>query len=324
VLNPLCTDTDTTTITVYGECAGDPPIVQWIYPSGGETLSGIVDLQWFALDDHDPNLDIFLFADTIKIVGPIANTGSYSWSTNSVSDGMYSLKVEAINDLNILNFDSATITVDNGYADVKVAKVLITDTSIDSTHYVKNGDTVEITADITGGQHLTREKIIADLNGFGKGTNFFADTYDGYIARWLLPNVECNPSDGDIIVTVTADNIHSNSATIIADNTAPELSILKPENRLYFFNIKLFPLARSIIFGPITIELSANDVSGIRKVEFYTDDELKTTSTEEPYEWYMNRRLLGKHTFKIVVYDNVGNENNDSKDIIIFRLFGPK
>ena len=38
----------------------DPPIVQLIYPTGGEILSGITTVQWFAQDDHDPNLDIYI------------------------------------------------------------------------------------------------------------------------------------------------------------------------------------------------------------------------------------------------------------------------
>jgi hypothetical protein len=290
---------------------------------GGETLSGTVDLLWFALDDHDPDLDIYLYylGSVGKIAGPIANTGEYSWDTTSVSDGTYDLKVEALNDLGILNFDSATVTIDNGYAGVKVSNVLITDTSIGSTQWVKNGDTVEITADITGGQTLDRLDITADLSGFGLGTSFFADSFDGHTARWLVTDVSCNPSDGLITVTITADG-ESNSATITADNNAPEVTIIKPDSGLYLFNTRLLPIAKTVIVGPITIEISADDNSGTSTVEFYVDDDRKATITEEPFDWYLNLRLLGEHTLKAVVFDGAGNTATAEQTATIWNIFG--
>jgi hypothetical protein len=186
---------------------------------------------------------------------------------------------------------------------------------------VKNGDTVEVTAGITGGQHLNREDIVADLSGFGRGT-MIADSFDGFTALWTLTNVDCNPSDGPIMVTVTADRINSNSATITADNTVPELSIIKPENGLYLFNKKLLPIARTIIIGPITIEIDADDNSGISEAEFYVDDVLKATVTEEPFDWHMNIKLRGQHTLKIIAYDHAGNTRSETKTVTVFNLFG--
>jgi uncharacterized repeat protein (TIGR01451 family) len=318
-LNPLCVDTDFSTVTVYGECAGDPPLVQWIYPTGGETLSGTVDLQWFAHDDHDPFLDIYLYADAMKIAGPIANTGSYSWSSNSVSDGTYDFKVEARNSLAWINHDSCTATVDNGYAGVKVSNVQVTDTSTGSTSYVKDGDTVRITADITGGQILTKFDIDADLSGFGKGT-FYADTYNGYTATWTLSDVTCDPTDGPLTVTVRASG-DTNFATVTADNTAPEVTIVKPDTGLYLRNMKLLPLAKTVIIGPITIELDAVDANGIT-AEFYVDDDLKATVTEAPYTWELNLRLLGQHTLKTIVFDGAGNTATAEQLVTIWNLFG--
>jgi hypothetical protein len=321
VLNPLCTDTDETTVRVYGPCAGDPPIIQWVHPTGGETLNGNVNLQWFAVDDHDPNLDIYLYAECgIRIAGPIANTGSYMWSSNSVADGTYTMVVEAVNDLNWINHDQATVTVDNGYAGVKVSNVAITDTSTGSTSWVKDGDTVEITAYITGGQGLTKFDIEADLSGFNLGT-FYADSFDGYTAKWTLTDVTCNPSDGPITVTVRASG-DINSATVTADNTAPEVSITKPDTGLYVFNTRLLPLAKTVIIGKITIEIIAADNSGTSMVEFYVDDDLKATLTQEPFEWLLDLRLLGEHTLKTVVFDGAGNTASAEQLATIWNLFG--
>jgi hypothetical protein len=314
-----CGDSDTAGVTIYGPCYDDYAIVQWIYPIGGETLSGTVEFMWFAHDDHDPFLDIYIYADAMKIAGPIANTGSYSWSSNSVSDGDYDFKIEAVNALAWVNHDSCIATVDNGYAGVKVSNVQVTDTSTGSTSYVKDGDTVRITADITGGQTLTKFDIDADLSGFGKGT-FYADTYDGYTATWTVPDVTCDPTDGPLTVTVRASG-DTNYATVTADNTAPEVTIVKPDAGLYLRNMKLVPLAKTVIIGPITIELAAVDENGIT-AEFYVDDDLKATVTDAPFEWELNLRLLGQHTLKTIVFDGAGNSATAEQLVTIWNLFG--
>jgi hypothetical protein len=313
-----CGDSDTAGVTIYGPCFDDYAIVQWIYPVGGETLSGTVNLQWFAHDDHDPFLTIYLYADATKIAGPIANTGSYSWSTNSVSDGTYDLKVEAFSAFRKVNHDSCVVTIDNGYAGVKVASIEITDTTTGSTQWVKNGDTVEITASITGAQHLNSWEITADLSGFGLGVNP-ADHWDGYTAHWIVTNIRT--TDGPITVTITADGI-SNSATITADNNAPEVTIIKPDAGLYLFNRKFLPIGSTIIIGPITIEIDAVDTSGINKVEFYIDGQLEAIIEEEPFDWYMNLRLLGTHKLEIKVFDHAGNANVADMFAAFWNFFG--
>lgn len=72
-----------------------------IYPSGSETVDGIVDIQWAATGPGDPlQVDIFYSIDDWKIWHVIAenedNDGSFSWDTNSVVDGInYSVMVVA-------------------------------------------------------------------------------------------------------------------------------------------------------------------------------------------------------------------------------------
>jgi hypothetical protein len=317
-----CADTDVTTVTVYGECYEDPPIVQWIFPEGGETLSGNVNLQWFAHDDHDPNLDIFIYAidgGEKKVAGPIPNTGSYMWSSSSLSDGTYDFAVEAFSGMRIVNFDTAEdVIVDNGYAGVKVADVEITDVTTGSTQWVKNGDTVRISASITAGQHLNSWEILADLSGFGLGT-VPASSFDGYTASWQIDHVRC--SDGAVMVTVRASG-DTKSASITADNSAPEVTILKPANGLYLFDVKVFPLSKPVVIGSITFDIDPVDNYGISKAEFYVDDELKAEITEPTFDWDMNLRLLGQHDFAVKVYDLAGNSHIESMTATIWNIFG--
>ena len=150
-----------------------------------------------------------------------------------------------------------------------------------------------------------------------------AETFDGFTATWTLNNIECTPSEGTITVTVTVEDLDSNSATITVDNTNPELSIYKPMNGLYFFNGRLLPLKRTIIIGAITIELDADDNLGIERTEFYLDNELMETDTgSSSPRWYMHIKLRGQHNLKIIVYDHAGNTVVESKMITVHNLFG--
>jgi hypothetical protein len=321
--NPTCTDTDTTTVKVFGPCAGDPPIISIIYPMGGETLSGVETIQWFALDSHDPALDIYIYLGSggswNLLFGPIANDGAEDWNTATVSDGTYQIKVEAINNLARLNFDtSGDFTVSNGIEGAKVSAIDITDTTTGSKQWVKNGDNVEITAMISGGETLTRSDIVADLSGFNRGT-LPADSYNGLIATWTINSVTCN--EGPITVKVRAENDRKD-ATITADNTLPELNIVKPEKEgLYLFGMRLLPLRKTVLIGKMTIDIEAEDNYGISKAEYYIDDTLKAT-TDEPFDWEMNLKLMGQHTLKIILYDHAGNVKSESKTVTIYNLFG--
>jgi hypothetical protein len=100
------------------------------------------------------------------------------------------------------------------------------------------------------------------------------------------------------------------------------VNIDKPENGLYLFNRKVLQLGRTVIIGPITIEIDADAISGIYKVEFYVDDVLEEIIYEEPFYWYMNQRLFGQHSLKVIVYDHTGNTAIESKDITVYNFFG--
>ena len=178
-----------------------------------------------------------------------------------------------------------------------------------------------ISAGITGGNFISREDLTADLSGFGLGEQVIANSYDGFTAIWKITNVICNPSDGPITVKVTADGKDSNVGTITADNTAPELTIIKPLDCLYFLNKKLIPLAKPFIIGPITIEINAQDSSGIEKAEFYIDNELEETDTKEPFSWYINKNLKGEYKLDVRIFDYAGNKNTMSKMVRFFNLF---
>jgi len=115
--------------------------------------------------------------------------------------------------------------------------------------------------------------------------------------------------------------LHPYEAKILVteDNESPEVHIEKPkEGYLYIFDRALLPIGKTLIIGRITVVVNATDESGIDRVEFYIDDNLKTTDEESPYEWQWSEFAIGNHEIKVVAYDNSGNKAEDRMNVLIF------
>lgn len=324
-----CSDTDTTTVTFHKEV---PPLphVQIISPKDGETVSGTVKIKWYAYDPayqgREEELPIYIYykpvdkEEVFKIAGPIANTGEYNWNTNNIAPGDYLLIVEAVGPHGI-GHDSVRITIAGAGPGVGVS-VRIEDTTISSDKWVKDGDTVEITAAITGtlASTFSAEDIRADLSAFNLGTSVPADSYDGFIAKWTIHNVKCKPSNGAITVKVDVAGITTGMATITADNSKPSLEIVKPTYGIYIFGIRILPIpfSKAIIIGPITAKVNVIDNFGAEKVEYYIDGELVEVVNKEPFDWKASLPA-GLHELKVKAYDHA--QNIDIKSISFLKLF---
>jgi hypothetical protein len=334
---PAEQDTTTTEVIIAPD-DDDPPIVQLEYPRGGEQLSGTVKIQWYAVDSEDwgsPSLTLqysndggsswkLIAKDLVNTIGDAdyKDRGEYSWNTGSLPAGNYMVKILAYDTAgNVAKDKSGPCMVGTG------AGILVSYVNVEtSSNYIRNGDSLTINAGITFGQHISAEYVTADLSGLGKGTSVPADSYDGLTATWTITDVACAPSDGPIAITVTATDgatTDSNTATLIADNTIPELNVISPENALYFRGAKLFALNKPVIIGALTLKANANDLSGIEKTEIYIDNELKETFANS-CEWNMNLKLMGRHTLKIVTYDNAENTKVYSQIVRIYNPFGEK
>ena len=109
---------------------------------------------------------------------------------------------------------------------------------------------------------------------------------------------------------------------IFLDSKAPELEITKPkEGHLYLFDKEIILIPITIIIGQVTVEVDAFDEiggSGIDRVKFYIDDELKATDTSLPHEWLWDKQVFFKHTIKVVAYDNAGY--SITKELLVWKF----
>jgi len=325
-------DTDNVLIDIK-----DPPIVHLSFPTGGEELQGNIRIQWFSIDSGC-NPEIWLYYSNDggstwnEIARELRNTigqgarkdrGEYIWNTNALPNGNYMIKIKAYDTRGNKATDESNLFC----IGTRASGVLVSYVNFDSNiSYIKNGDSIEIQAGVTFGSHISKDYVTANLLSLGKGENIPADSFDGLTAKWFINNIVCTPSDGLITVMITATDGATtgiNSATIIADNTQPELEVIKPENGFYIKDNKVFIANKPIIFGPITIEAKSHDLSDINKIELYIDNKLIETQPSN-LNCYMNLRLMGKHKIKIIAYDNAGNTNEYSQMMNIFNPFGEK
>jgi hypothetical protein len=106
----------------------------------------------------------------------------------------------------------------------------------------------------------------------------------------------------------------------VPDTTKPTIEITKPINALYFMNKEIFALKSPLIIGKIDINVTATDNdSGMDRVEFYTDEQLKATDTTAPYGWTWSERAFFTYTIKVVAYDKEGNFA--SKELSVLKFF---
>lgn len=128
-------------------------------------------------------------------------------------------------------------------------------------------------------------------------------------------------------LTLTIIDVYNNINTaymyvnVKKDTNPPSIQITKPEKALYINNQEIIPFFTTIIVGIIDIEVQASDnESGMNRVEFYVDDELKITKGEEPYKWLWDETIFGVYIIKAVAFDNAENQANDEIEIIIFNI----
>ena len=117
----------------------------------------------------------------------------------------------------------------------------------------------------------------------------------------------------------------SKTLIVPGGNLPPSVSISIPEtSTLHILGRPIWKFIlhkKTILIGKMIINANASDDSGIEKVEFYFDEELKYTDEEAPYEYEIKkdgirRRVIRKHTIKVIAYDIEGKTDDASIEVI--------
>ena len=101
-----------------------------------------------------------------------------------------------------------------------------------------------------------------------------------------------------------------------------EIDIAKPLRAFYINNNRLFPYYKSRIIGSIDIEVYVYEdwfgQGSADKVEIYIDDVLKETDDSKPFLWTWSESKFGKHTIKVIAYDDEGNTVSKETEVYKF------
>jgi hypothetical protein len=101
----------------------------------------------------------------------------------------------------------------------------------------------------------------------------------------------------------------------------PNVKIDRPENGIYFLNQYQREFDKPLIIGSFTIEASADDnESGIERVDFYINDELRSSDSSAPFKMtnWKEDKIFGQYTIRVVAYDEYGYQDADEVDVIRF------
>lgn len=98
-----------------------------------------------------------------------------------------------------------------------------------------------------------------------------------------------------------------------ADLEKPYLIISSPKRGKIYFNGKEWQLKNtlSIIFGKLLVKADANSSYGIKRVEFFIDNELIYIDNDAPYEYEIERFSIWLHKIKVIAYDKRGESSLD-------------
>lgn len=290
------------------------PEVELISPQPSSVYTSSVSIQWIASDPYDLQLEIFMYYRSesndswIRIsTDSLNNSGSFNWDCSHLPDGHYYLMIEAVNSQNYIGHDSSELfTIDNDNSALDISDVEITNDQGIDKEYIRNDDNLVITATIQHGQDLTENDIFADLSELGKKDSVHPDNYDGTKAEWNISHINCENENGEIVITINVDNIEQKNVELTADNTPPEISITSPQNGFYVLDNKLLPKDNLVVIGPCQLDITVDENVAIDEVQIYIDDELFKSLNSEPYEIYLNTRLIGNHNIKVNINDKVG------------------
>lgn len=135
-----------------------------------------------------------------------------------------------------------------------------------------------------------------------------------------------NHTKGDVFTEIN-DTLFQVDCEVIAEIimrlTVPKLQvkIVSPEpNSFYLNNLRLFPLLRrTIVYGPMKIDVDIESENEIDRAEFYIDGKQKKIVTDEPFTYSCRDLKCFMQSIKVVVYDKNGNYADDEIEIFKWR-----
>ncbi len=268
-----------------------PPNVEITKPAEGESLSGIITINFTVTDRQGVIQERQILIDGVVIQ---ISSYFYTWDTTQEVDGSHTILCRA-KDKTVWGDDEITVIVDNsGGTDTTPPSVTITN----PTAGLNVSGTITITMDATDANGISYYAIYID-GIFRSGTKSYS--WDTTQESDGIHTILCEATDpfgntGSKSITINVDNGGG------ADITPPIVTIISP-------------MANSIVSGIVTISMSATDANGISSYAIYINDILR--SSTNIYSWNTTQEIDGSHTILCEAIDPSGNNGSDTISVTV-------
>jgi hypothetical protein len=162
-----------------------------------------------------------------------------------------------------------------------------------------------------------------DEYGYGSLTNFVVDgstlsiTFSLNNTSETINSMVISAFDIDIDFDTLKGEMNFDAATNV--EYSMDIKITKPDDSLYLFNREILPLSLPVVIGKINVgfeELLNETLAGYG--ELYIDGEITATpNIVGVLTW--NKLSFGKHTLKVIAFDDFGNRASD--EIEVWKFF---
>lgn len=145
-------------------------------------------------------------------------------------------------------------------------------------------------------------------------------TIDAYFIGVLQGTQPANPSQNP----QDEKDDDNDSPPVYDDTIKPQILVVKPvKNAIRLLKGRLLPFRRTVIIGPMEIEVEANDNVGIKAVELFINGEKVAQLTDKPYRYVYDETGLSKCEVKVVAKDYAGNIATEEFNAIVInpRIF---
>lgn len=271
-------------ITIFVDL--NPPNVEITSPQNGyATNVGNITVKWTGSDNETEIAYYLVYIDNIQA----ANTTNTSHTLTSLIEGHHTVKIEAYDRAGNMQSDEITVTVDETVPELSVISP-------------ENGT---FAAD-----HVTVQFSVFDANLLNVAYQVNNGTPVSVTGETNFTVYTGSVTDGAFNLTITAMdkalNTVNQTLTLIADNTAPAVSIFSPQQG-------------AELLGTATIDFAASDAN-LEGVHLYIDDaEVNITGTTV-YSWDTTTVGDGVHTIRLVATDKAGNTAEATVTVITVNL----
>ena len=269
------------------------PTISILTPAYKATVSGIVSVTSKATDNVGV-AKVAYYVNGILKSTLTTSPYSYSWDTKTVANGSCRLLAKAYDAAGNVGSYYIDVTVNNPAPDTVAPTVSVTTPA--------SGATISGTTSITASasDNVGVKKVEFYVNGTLKSTNT-ASPYSYSLDTKTVANGNCALMAKAYDSAGNVGQSSSVTVNLFNDTVAPTVSMTAPTNG-------------ATISGTASIKASASDNVGVKKVEFYVNGTLKSTSTASPYSYSLDTKTVanGNCALMAKAYDSAGNVGQSS------------